>query len=71
MNNTKQRITALSEAYLKALEFGVADLNQSVAAQDPTAYYNSIVRHEKLAKAVSDGMNVLYSLQDLTVPKVG
>lgn len=68
--NQEKRIADLREAYLKALEFGAADLNQSVRENDPTAYYNAIVRHEKLTKGVIDGLGALFSIENDPPPHI-
>ena len=57
------RLKKLREEYLKALEFGIADLNQA-AAEGPSEYFHAIERHEKLTKAVEVGLSSAYSLNE-------
>lgn len=55
MNKIK-RIDDILEEYIKALEFGVADLNNATEGS-PKDYYAAIERHHKLAAAVMDGVD--------------
>lgn len=54
----EQRIEDLFDEYLKALEFGVADLNNATE-EDAKTYYAAIERHVKLTAAVKDGVNAI------------
>jgi hypothetical protein len=56
--NTTKRIDDLLEEYIKALEFGLADLNYATEGQ-PKDYYAAIERHHKLAAAVKDGVDAI------------
>lgn len=55
MNEIK-RIDDILEEYIKALEFGVADLNNATEGA-PKDYYAAIERHHKLTAAVMDGVD--------------
>lgn len=52
--------------YTKALQFGVADLNQSVREHDDTLYFKAIERHQKLAQGVNDAVNSIELIAALT-----
>ena len=58
-----KRLIKLREEYLKALEFGIADLNQA-AGEGPSEYFHAIERHEKLTHAVQSGINSSYHLDE-------
>lgn len=66
----QKRIDALNDEYTKALEFGVADLNQAVKSGNVSEYFHAIERHEKLSKAVEQGLNCIYTLKEYEKQKV-
>lgn len=49
----------LLNEYTKALQFGIADVNQSVEEQDDTIYFKAIERHQKLASGVRDAIDAI------------
>jgi hypothetical protein len=68
MNKTK-RIDDILEEYVKALEFGVADLNNATEGA-PKDYYAAIERHHKLTAAVKDGVDASLQISYEISPQV-
>jgi hypothetical protein len=61
---TRSTATALREEYAQALRFGIADLNASTEESDPRTYFAAIERHEKLTRAIRDGLEAIRLLSE-------
>lgn len=68
MNEIK-RIDDILEEYIKALEFGVADLNNATE-ESLKDYYAAIERHHKLTAAVRDGVDASMRISSKISPQV-